>query len=95
MKFKFKLNEKSLKDSGDNFKRYIAVKIYEDREDMTAYSDISGRLYVPNHPPTLFTDLKILKNAIKKTQEHLKKTNPAMEKKTEYRVYQIEFILMS
>jgi hypothetical protein len=95
MLFKYKLEEMRLKDSGNNFKRYIVVKIYEDREDMMAYSDITGRLYVPNHPPTLFTDMKTLKGAIKKTQEHLKKTNPTMEKKSEYQIYKIEFIFMN
>jgi hypothetical protein len=62
---------------------------------MLAYSQVSGMLYVPNHEPTLFDDLKLLKNAIKKTKEYMKKTNSDKETKTRYFIYKLDFTLLS
>ena len=58
---------------------------------MLAYSQISGMLYVPNHEPTFFESLKLLKKAIRKTREYMKKTNSSIEKKTKYVIYNLDF----
>lgn len=62
---------------------------------MLAYSQVSGMLYVPNHEPTLFDDLKLLKNAIRKTKEYMKKTNSDKETQTRYLIYKLDFTLLN
>jgi len=90
-----KLEEKKLKDSGGRFIRYLAIKICDNTEELLAYSDISGRLYAPNHSPTFFADIRILRKAIKKSKEYLKRTNPTMERKTEFIIFRIEFKMLN
>ena len=78
----------------NKFTKFIAIRFTEDSEQTLAYSEISGRLFVPNGQPTLFNDLDAVKGAIRRTKGYQKKQNPGAAKRTRYMVYKLNFSLL-
>ena len=78
----------------NKFTKFVAIRCTDDSEQTLAYSEISGRLFVPNGQPTLFSDLQDVKVAIRKTKGYQKKMSPAAARKTRYVVYKLNFSLL-
>ncbi|HWA07200.1 MAG TPA: hypothetical protein VG961_11680 [Ignavibacteria bacterium] len=78
----------------NKFTKFIAIRSTNDTEQTLAYSEISGRLFVPNGQPTLFNDLNDVKGAIRRTKGYQKKESPAAARKTKYMVYKLNFRLL-
>ena len=78
----------------NKFTKFVAIKILDDTEETLAYSEISGRLFVPNGQPTLFNDVNDLKGAIRRTKGYQRKTSPNTARKTKYMVYKLNFRLL-
>lgn len=78
----------------NKFTKFVAIRYTDDSEQTLAYSEISGRLFVPNGQPTLFNDVKDLKGAIRRTKGYQKKIDPNTAKKTRYMIYKLDFSLL-
>ncbi len=78
----------------NKFTKFIAIRCTEDTEETLAYSEISGRLFVPNGQPTLFSELRDVKGAIRRTKGYQKKQSPGAARKTRYMVYKLNFSLL-
>lgn len=78
----------------NKFTKFVVIRYTDDSEQTLAYSEISGRLFVPNAQPTLFNDINDVKTAIKKTKEYQKKMSPSAARKTRYVVYKLHFTLL-
>ncbi len=78
----------------NKFTKFVAIRYTDDSEQTLAYSEISGRLFVPNGQPTLFSDIHDVKTAIRKTKDYQKKMSPAAARKTRYVVYKLHFTLL-
>ena len=61
---------------------------------MLAYSELSGRLYIPNHEPSFFTDIKKLKIALNRTIKYNKVKYPDLEKNCEYIIYKLNISIV-
>lgn len=75
----------------NNFTKFLAVKFIDDSESLLAYSEVSGRLFVPNGRPTFFENEKDVKNAIEKTKSYMVESKPAEAKKTQFVIYKLNF----
>jgi len=78
----------------NKFTKFIAIRCTNETEQTLAYSEISGRLFVPNGQPTLFNDLNDVKGAIRRTKGYQKKLSPGAARKTKYMVYKLNFRLL-
>ncbi len=88
------INLVKYKTMRNKFTKFIAIRSTNDTEQTLAYSEISGRLFVPNGQPTLFNDLNDVKGAIRRTKGYQKKESPAAARKTKYMVYKLNFRLL-